>query len=612
MGYKNIQQCILDLEKCGQLIRIKEEVNPYLEMALIQRMVYANKGPALLFENPKGCSFPMLGNLFGTIERTNYIFRDTLNTIEKLVKLKTEPFNLIKKPMSFSKIPFHAKNIFPRKVHNGPILDNVTTLDKLPQLVSWEKDGGAFITLPQVYTESPGKGGFKNSNLGMYRVQISGNEYEKDEAGLHYQIHRGIGVHHSEAIELNKPLKVNVFVGGAPSMTVAAVMPLPEGMPEISFAGLLAGHRIPFITHHNKLPMPAEADFCLTGYIIPDKLKPEGPFGDHLGYYSLVHDFPVMKVEKVYHRNDAIWPFTTVGRPPQEDTSFGKFIHDITGELIPDVLPGVKAVHAVDAAGVHPLLLALGSERYTPYNKEKIPLELLTISNAILGHGQLSLAKYLLISTESDMRDISINNIKEFFIRILEIADFRTDLHFQTATTIDTLDYTGQGLNLGSKLVIAAVNKDERKLVYKLPDNLNLPEGFDLPRVVCKGILAIKGPAAKNKRGNNSSDIVKFARYFKKDNPINKFPLIIIVDDTDFVSADFDNFLWVTFTRSNPATDVYGIESFTKCKHWGCKGSLIIDARIKPFHAPVLEDNPDVIRSVKKLAEKGKSLYGII
>ena len=612
MGYKNIQQCILDLEKCGQLIRIKEEVNPYLEMALIQRMVYANKGPALLFENPKGCSFPMLGNLFGTIERTNYIFRDTLNTIEKLVKLKTEPFNFMKNPMSFSKIPFHAKNIFPKKVHNGPVLDNVTTLDKLPQLVSWEKDGGAFITLPQVYTESPGKGGFKNSNLGMYRVQISGNKYEKDEAGLHYQIHRGIGVHHSEAIELNKPLKVNVFVGGAPSMTVAAVMPLPEGMPEISFAGLLAGHRIPFITHHNKLPMPAEADFCLTGYIIPDKLKPEGPFGDHLGYYSLVHDFPVMKVEKVYHRNDAIWPFTTVGRPPQEDTSFGKFIHDITGELIPDVLPGVKAVHAVDAAGVHPLLLALGSERYTPYNKEKIPLELLTISNAILGHGQLSLAKYLLISTESDMRDISINNIKEFFIRILEIADFRTDLHFQTATTIDTLDYTGQGLNLGSKLVVAAVNKGKKELVDKLPENLNLPEGFNSPKVVCKGILAIKGPNAKTKRGNNSSDIVKFVRFFKKDNPINQFPLIVIVDDTDFVSADFDNFLWVTFTRSNPATDVYGIEPFTKCKHWGCKGALIIDARIKPFHAPVLEDNPDVIRSVKKLAEKGKSLHGIV
>jgi 4-hydroxy-3-polyprenylbenzoate decarboxylase len=612
MGYKNLQQCILDLEKCAQLIRVKEPVNPYLEMALIQRMVYANKGPALLFENPIGCSFPMLGNLFGTIERTNYIFRDTLNVIEKLVKLKINPMNLIKEPASLIKMPIYLKNLLPKKVHTAPILEKNIKIEQLPHLVSWEKDGGAFITLPQVYSESPLKEGFKNSNLGMYRIQISGNEYEKDEVGIHYQIHRGIGIHHTEAIDSDTPLKVNVFVGGAPAMTIAAVMPLPEGMPEVYFAGLLAGHRIPFIKHHQKLPVYAEADFCLSGYIVPELLKPEGPFGDHLGYYSLTHNFPVIKVEKVYCRKNAVWPFTTVGRPPQEDTSFGKFIHDLTGELIPQVLPGVKAVHAVDAAGVHPLLLALGSERYVPYSDNKRPLELLTLANAILGQGQLSLAKYLFISTEKDMDNISVENVKEFFIKILEITDFRTDLHFQTSTTIDTLDYTGESLNIGSKLIIASTNRGKKKLTDKIPENLTLPEGFHNPKVICKGILAIKGPKAKTKRGKNSSDISKFVRFFKNDHPINQFPLIVITDDSEFVAANFDNFLWVTFTRSNPATDIYGIDSYTKCKHWGCKGSLVIDARIKPFHAPPLEDNPEVMKKVKKLFEKGKSLYGII
>ena len=132
------------------------------------------------------------------------------------------------------------------------------------------------------------------------------------------------------------------------------------------------------------LPLLAEADFCISGTIDPHAVKPEGPFGDHLGYYSLVHDFPVLNVDRVFHRTGAIWPFTVVGRPPQEDTSFGQIIHEITGPAIPSVLPGVKQVHAVDAAGVHPLLLAIGSERYVPYAGERVPQEILTQANAIL------------------------------------------------------------------------------------------------------------------------------------------------------------------------------------------------------------------------------------
>ncbi len=610
MGYRNLQQAVADLERHRLLIRIDSEVDARLEAGAIQRRVYASGGPALLFSRVRNCSFPMLGNLFGTLERTRFLFRDALPAIERMVACKLNPAEAIRNPFRLPGLGLAALNLLPKKVGSGPILSRTTTVDQLPQLVSWPDDGGAFVTLPQVYSESPKGDGFRNSNLGMYRVQLSGNDYlPNEEVGLHYQIHRGIGVHHAEAVAAGVPLRVNIFVGGPPSMTVAAVMPLPEGMPELSFAGLLGGHRLPVVCRPGQLPIPAEADFCISGSIDPARTKPEGPFGDHLGYYSLRHDFPVVRVERVWHRPGAIWPFTTVGRPPQEDTSFGAFIHELTGALIPDVLPGVRAVHAVDAAGVHPLLLAIGSERYTPYETTVEPKELLTQASAILGNGQLSLAKYLLIT---DDEKVDIHDIPAFFRHVLERADWRRDLHFTTRTTIDTLDYSGHALNLGSKLTIAAAGPAVRELPTRLPDSLDLPAAFGRPRLVAPGIVAVSGPPAAVERGTGDPAIERFCASFPGDHPLNRFPLLLVVDDSDFVAASFDNFLWVTFTRSNPATDVYGIGAEIHNKHWGCSGSLVIDARIKPHHAPPLVDDPEIEKRVDALGAKGQPLHGII
>ena len=221
-------------------------------------------------------------------------------------------------------------------------------------------------------------------------------------------------------------------------------------------------------------------------------MLPEGPFGDHLGYYSLAHDFPVLNVDRVYHRDGAVWPFTTVGRPPQEDTSFGKIIHEITGPVIPAVVPGVHAVHAVDAAGVHPLLLAIGSERYVPYAKQRKPQEILTAASAILGQGQLSLAKYLMIVAKEDNPDLDIKRIPDFFDHLLKRVNWKKDLHFHACTTIDTLDYSGTGLNEGSKVVIAAAGPPRRELPAEVPGNLQLPAGFKDARVCLTGVLAIQ------------------------------------------------------------------------------------------------------------------------
>lgn len=613
MGYTNLRAAIQDLENSGQLIRIDQQIDPEIEAGAIQRRVYQAGGPALLFTNLKNCAFPAAANLFGTLERTRYLFRDTLRHVETLISLKLDPKNLLKNPTTLLSAPQAAYHLLPKKIKTGPILHHQTTLSQLPQIKSWPDDGGAFVTLPQVYSESSLKPGVRSSNLGMYRVQISGNDYLPDqEAGLHYQIHRGVGVHHREALNLKQPFRVNIFVGGPPSMTVAAVMPLPEGMPEIAFAGLLAGQRIPLVQPEGLLPMPAEADFVICGTIDPTQQKPEGPFGDHLGYYSLAHDFPVIKVDRVYHRPDAIWPFTSVGRPPQEDTSFGAFIHELTGALIPEVLPGIKGVHAVDAAGVHPLLLAIGSERYAPYNELREPQELLTQAHAVLGQGQLSLAKYLLIVAENDDPQLDVHDIPAVFQHLLERIDWRRDLHFQTRTTIDTLDYSGHGLNQGSKVIMAAAGPKQRQLATAIPSEPKLPQGFKNPRIALPGVLLLEGPPCDNYQPGEDRNLLRLAKGYSADEQINQFPLILVVDDSDFCAATLNNWLWTCFTRSNPAADIYGIEATITAKHWGCHGSLIIDARRKPHHAPPLIEVPEIEKRVDQLGAKGGPLSGII
>jgi 4-hydroxy-3-polyprenylbenzoate decarboxylase len=608
MGYKSTQECIDDLEKHGHLVRIKEEVDPNLEMAAIHLRVFEHNGPAILFENIKNCKFKAVSNLYGSVDRSKFIFRDTIETIKSLIDLKNDPMKALKQPMKYAGTSLAAFSALPKKVnYSVSALKHTTTISQLPQIKCWPNDGGAFVTLPLVYTEDIEHPGVMHSNLGMYRIQLSGNEYVTDqEIGLHYQLHRGIGVHQTKSNERNQPLKVSVFVGGPPSLTLGAVMPLPEGMSELGFAGVLGNRRIRY-AYQNGFCLATDADFVITGEVYPGENKPEGPFGDHLGYYSLKHDFPVMRVKQVYHRKNAIWPFTVVGRPPQEDTSFGALIHELTGAAISKEIPGLKDVHAVDAAGVHPLLLAIGSERYTPYTKERRPQEILTIANHILGTGQLSLAKYLFIVAGEDNKELTTHQLPQYFKHVLERADWTMDLHFHTQTTIDTLDYSGQALNSGSKLVIAAAGTKIKELGTELPD-MNLPIGFYNPQLVLPGIIALK--ADKYVDQLHTEDL--FQRLTNLSLKHEQYPLIIICDDSDFVAHSVQNFLWVAFTRSNPSHDIHGIHSFVHNKHWGCRGSLILDARIKPHHAPELIKDPEIEKRVNALGEKGKSLHGII
>jgi len=511
------------LEKHGELVRIKEPVSPNLVMPSMALKAFANREPAIFFEKVEGSPFPAVCNLFGSEKRASLL-------------LKGLPeFNL--------KNAARILHCLPCPALSKPVMHREISLSDLPQIKCWPLDGGAFLTLPQVLTIKPGKKSWRHSNMGMYRVQISGNEYKQnEECGLHYQIHRGIGIHHQEALARGEKLKVSIFIGGHPGHVLAAIMPLPNSVPELAFAGMFAKRAFRYAWHKDWL-ISAEADFCILGEVQND-LKPEGPFGDHLGYYSKQHPFPYLKVHKVFARKDAVFPFTVVGRPPQEDTIFGSLIHKMTAPLIPRILSGVHEVNAVDAAGVHPLLLALGSERYLPYNKRE-PLELLTQSNAILGFGQLSLAKYLFIAAKEDNPNLSVKNISEFFEHILCRINIKRDIHIHKSTSTDTLDYTGESLNHGSKAVFAAAGEPCRELGSASP---------------IKGIFVVQ-----ESKWENQIDA-------------EKFPLVVLCDDAEFTNKNLENLLWTAFTRSNPASDI----SFNE------NNQVVIDARKKPQHSEVL------------------------
>ena len=612
--YKDLEQALLDLEKAGMLKRVYQEVDPFLEMAEMARQAFENHGPALLFEHVKGSPFRAACNIFGTQERLDFLFRKTLAGTQTAVLFKSNPVEFFKhaRPIALCRAALTGLHSLPHK--SGSIGNfRECKLSDLPQIVCWPHDGGAFLTLPQVATRPAEDASVMTTNLGMYRVQISGNDYASNECGLHYQIKRDIARHHQKAIEEGRPLKVSIFIGGPPAHTVAAVMPMPENLSELLFAGMLGGHRFRYFIHNGYL-VSSDADFCILGEVQPD-LKPEGPFGDHIGYYSDKHLFPYLKVEKVLCKKNAIYPFTVVGRPPQEDTLFGNFIHQVTKPMVPASIPGLAALHAVDEAGVHPLCLALAHERFLPYIKpeEREPLELLKTANAILGFNQASLSKYLLIAAAEDFVDSEgkpspteiVRDVEGFFKHVLERVNFSRDLHFETCTSIDTLDYTGGRLNHGSKLTIAAAGPVRRNLRHDPQDIQALrealsPVGIAGAASLMPGVIMLQGPAYDA----SSRDVLfhqiteALGRWPFREN----YPWITLIDSaTDTfpsgaTQSTLRDFLWFTFTRSDPAKDVFGYNERTCEKHWKCDAPIVIDARIKPHHQKALT-LPDDIRN---------------
>lgn len=568
------------LRQNKELLEISEEVDPNLELAEIQRRNVAKKGPALLFTNVKGTKFPVATNLYGSESRIRLAFG-------------TIPLDFVKRAADFAKnaippkpsklweyrdLAFTALRLGLKFTNRAPILSNqVTPADTsiLPQLVSWPKDGGAFITLPLVYTESPTTG---KSNLGMYRIQL----HEKARVGMHIQIHRGGGFHYHEAERLNRPLHANVSIGGPPALTIASIAPLPEEIPETVLASLLTGEKIRMTRRKDLTPLPlfADSDFTLIGEIPPFTRAPEGPFGDHYGYYALQHDYPVLDVKTVLYRKDAIWAATVVGRPPQEDHYIAEFLQDLLSPLFPIVMPQVRGIWAYEESGVHSLAACIVKERY---HKEAFMGAL-----RILGEGQLSLTKVLLVTNQ----EVELKDFRTTFQTILERFDPRTDMHIFSNISQDSLDYTSGTKNKGSKMVLLGVGEKRFSLEEKYPSKLEKDfrdPRFTSPRFYLPGVLLVN--ASKYQENDGIPEAIL------KESCIQNCLFVILTDNSEEASKSDHDFIWYVFTRFEPAGDIYSNHNIQR-NHIVQNPPIVIDARMKTWFPPTTDPDPEIVKLV--------------
>ncbi len=560
------------LRKEGDLVEIEAECDPHLEIAEIHRRVIAADGPALLFKRPKGGAFPVVTNLFGTKKRVDLAFGDRPG--EFVRRVAALPHELM--PPTFGKLwaqrdlAWQGLSLGFSHAAGGPVTEVVEReprLSKIPMLTSWPEDGGAFVTLPLVYTEHPDTG---QHNLGMYRIQ----RHDDRTTGVHWQIGKGGGFHHHVAERQDRPLPMNLFVGGPPGLILSAIAPLPENVPELLLASLLQGARLGRCDNPaGPLPLVSGCEFAIVGKVPPKVRRPEGPFGDHYGYYSWTHDFPILEVDAVCHRKDAIWPATVVGKPRQEDVYIGDYLQDLLSPLFPLVMPAVRDLWSYGETGFHALSAAVVQERYRR--------EAMASAFRILGEGQLSLTKFLiLIDTPMDLR-----NFKPVLEHLLARFKPETDLYVFSNLSMDTLDYAGPALNEGSKGVMLGVGDPVRELprAYQGP----LPAGARRAEVYCGGCLVVEGPAYASDPAAASRLAGSFPGW----------PLVVLVDDAALATRTDSRFLWTAFTRFEPAADLHGARRLHR-NHVVWEGSVLLDARMKPTYPKELFCDPDTARRV--------------
>ncbi|HEY0003640.1 MAG TPA: UbiD family decarboxylase [Pyrinomonadaceae bacterium] len=575
--HPNLRSFLDLLRREKDILTIETEVDPCLELAEIHRRVIAEGGPALIFERVKGSRYPVVTNLFGSARRIERAFgpkpealvREAVQMAQAL--LPPKPSEL----WQHRSLALEALRLGTRKVRSGPVtevLDQPARLEELPVLTTWAEDGGPFITLPLVYTEHPQTG---KHNLGMYRMQ----RYDSQTTGLHWQIHKGGGFHYHEAERAGQPLPVTVFLGGPPALILSAIAPLPEDVPELVLASVLAGEKIrmagnPLPDHHR---LVAEAEFALVGHVPPFERRPEGPFGDHYGYYSLQHDYPVFHVEAVFHRRDAIYPATVVGKPRQEDFYIGDYLQQLLSPLFPLVMPSVRDLWTYGETGFHSLCAAVVRERYKR--------EALVSGFRILGEGQLSLTKFLILTdTPQDLRDF-----KSVFEHVLARTRWESDLFIFSNLSMDTLDYTSGKINEGSKAILLGLGQPVRELPREFRGTLT--RDIKRAEVFCAGCLVLEGLPYEQDKGQ--------AARIAREEAFASWPLIILHDDAS-VAHSASDFLWSTWTRFEPASDIHAAETTVLRHHLSYHAPIVIDARMKPGYPDELLVRPDIAELVER------------
>jgi UbiD family decarboxylase len=585
MALTSLRAYLNVLRRERDVVAVEAPVDPHLEIAEIHRRVIAAGGPALLFTAVKGSPYPVVTNLFGTARRIDLAFGQRPKVfVQQAVRAAQELLPPTPRTLwSFRAFGLAALRVGLARKSRGPILEAMeqpADLSRLPIITSWPEDGGPFITLPLVYTEHPGpqpgdpagtagqgrslggSHGQHSHNLGMYRMHV----YDARTTGMHWQIQKGGGFHYAAAERRGQPLPVTVFLGGPPALVLAAIAPLPENVPELLLASLLMGGRLPRVPDpRGGYPLLAEAEFALAGEVRPHERRPEGPFGDHYGYYSLAHDFPVFHVQRVYHRHDAIYPATVVGKPRQEDFFIGDYLQELLSPLFPMVMPSVRDIWSYGETGFHSLAAAVVHERYAR--------EALAAAFRILGEGQLSLTKFLLVTdAPRDLRDF-----RGTLEHVLARADWERDLFIFDQTAMDTLDYTGTALNRGSKGVLLGLGDSRRDLprAFSLPAGTALPAGVTAARPFCAGCLVVQGQpfAEAPRRGADVAAAPAFAGW----------PLVVLSDDVSTADS-VERFLWATFTRFEPAGDVYAAAQEARRHRISYRPPIVVDARMKPSY----------------------------
>ena len=574
--HRNLRSFLDLLRRENDLITIDVEVDPYLELAEIHRRIIEQGGPALLFERVKGSQFPVVTNLFGTGKRIDLAFGPKPEQfIKQLVRVAESLL-----PPNRSELWRHRSlvrdflKLGTRTVSRAPVaevIEQPSRLNQLPVLTTWQEDGGPFITLPLVYTENPIT---KKHNLGIYRMQI----YDAGHAGLHWQIQKGGGFHYREAERTDQILPVTVFLGGPPALIISAIAPLPEDVPELILASLLGGEKL----RMGKSPvggahrLVAEAEFALIGHAQPHVRQAEGPFGDHYGYYSLKHDYPVFDCKAIAHRRDAIYPATVVGKPRQEDFFIGDYLQSLLSPIFPIVMPSVRDLWSYGETGFHSLAAAVVRERYTR--------EALVAGFRILGEGQLALTKFLIL-TDSP---VDLHDFRGVLEHVLARVNWETDFFIFANTSMDTLDYTSGNINEGSKAILMGLGEPVRELPREFRGEL--PRGISKAEPFCAGCLVVEG----SKYTDDPNEAARLA-----NEPVfASWPLVILHDDADVARSSSD-FLWSTWTRFEPASDIYAAETNVVRHHLVYKPPIVIDARKKPS----LPDELIVRDDIKKLVD---------
>lgn len=567
----NLRHYLDILRRENELLVIEEEVDPCLEIAEIHRRVIAAGGPALLFTKVKGSTFPVVTNLFGTNRRLELAFgRRPLDFVSNLVRLAEEimPPTLGKlwqsRSVGLQALKVGLKNVSRSKAPVLEALQKPARLSSLPILTSWHSDGGAFITLPLVYTEHPdGRG----HNLGMYRI----HRHDDTTTGVHWQIHKGGGYHYYEAEQRGQSLQMTLFIGGPPALMLAAIAPLPENIPELMLASLLQGSRLamtadPLGGHR----LVAEAEFAVKGAVPPKLRRPEGPFGDHYGYNSLAHDYPVFQTTHLYHRKDAIYPATVVGHPKQEDYFIGDFLQDLLSPIFPLALNGVRQLKTFGETGFHCLAAA---KVYNRYSREAFAAGL-----RILGEGQLSLTKFLIVTDGS----LDVTDFPKLWQHVLERVSWERDLFVFANVSQDTLDYTGPSVNKGSKAMLLGLGEQQRDLPREFSGNL--PPECGPAKVFLPGTLVVQGESYADKP-NLGATLANWPS-------VAGWPVVVLVDSTAAATENMQEFLWNFFTRFEPAADIHAKEEQVRRFHVGLTPPIVFDCRMKPWYTEVLEVDP--------------------